>query len=448
MRQAHRADKAVRTRPCSKMIPVIREVAFGNEAVLPDTPHPFTDAKSKIPTIVFAHLCGNSIQFELDEQVKNEKAKQVFKAFRSGWLEKNMEVAWYEFAKSVKSTGDAAFVGFRHKGKFGWKILSYTTGSTLYPHYHPITGELDLFARAFTVDENGETINYMEAWDNRNMYLFREDSKAGSTTISTSEQIYSIDGYALQSVTTHSFPFIPVTYFRDENGPCWSPSQDTIEQYELAFSRMSQNNAAYAFPIMYFKGDNVEIQGSITRGTVTSVTMGKDDEAGFLNRQDVSSAFITQLDKLYKVIYEQSFAVIPPDLKSGDLPGVAVKLLYSPAYEKALTDAQEYQHSIEQMQTIFKEGYGTEIGMQREMTALRLNSWIKPYIHQNWTETITNMAMAVQNGFLSRKRANEVADEYATPQDWEQILSETKEEQQHDLLLQTQKQVNNVQTQE
>ena len=67
------------------------------------------------------HLCGNDIQFELEGDTENEKVKDTFFKFRTGWAVKDMEIAWYEAAKSVKITGDTAFVGYLRKGIFYWK---------------------------------------------------------------------------------------------------------------------------------------------------------------------------------------------------------------------------------------------------------------------------------------------------------------------------------------
>lgn len=48
------------------------------------------------------HLCGNDIQFEMEGDNENEKVKDIFFKFRTGWAVKDMEIAWYEAAKSVK----------------------------------------------------------------------------------------------------------------------------------------------------------------------------------------------------------------------------------------------------------------------------------------------------------------------------------------------------------
>lgn len=110
-------------------------------------------------------------------------------------------------------------------------------------------------------------------------------------------------------------------------------SQDNIDKYELAISHLCQNNMAYAFPIMLLKGEDVEIQGDMY-GAVKAITMGKDDDAGFMNRPEASQSFELQINTLLKMIFMGSFVVMPPEVKSGDLPGVAIKLIYSPSLEK------------------------------------------------------------------------------------------------------------------
>ena len=190
---------------------------------------------------------------------------------------------------------------------------------------------------------------------------------------------------------------------------------------------------AYAFPIMYMKGDDVELIGDMF-GSVKALTMGADDDAGFLQKQDASGSFNVQLEALYRMIYEQSFTVIPPEVKSGDLPGVAVKLLYSPAMEFAIKDAQEYNSFIDGMVRIYTHGYGTECGEITRFNRLNIYAWILPYTPQNDAETVTNLATAVQNGFLSKQTASEKIPMYSKNSEWNRIMLELKEQQQADLL--------------
>ena len=388
------------------------------------------------------HLCGNDVQFELYYGKDTESYTDLFNTFRLGWAVKNMEIAFYEAAKSVKTTGDTAFVGFMSGGKFGWRVLSYLNGDVLYPHYDPITGEMDMFAWTYkSLDSNGnEVTTWMELWDSQYFYRFKRNEKGLGKVINAVKGMFNMSGFELaQPVAKHGFPSIPVAYYRDEDGPCWSKSQDTIGQYEVAFSQMSQNNQAYAFPIMYFKGSDIRLIGDL-KGAVKAVTIpDSNGEAGFLNRQDASASFNTQLDKLYRMIYEQSFAVIPPELKSGDLPGVAIKLLYSPAYEFAMHDAQTYSHLVNKMQSIYTFGYGTEIEKLTDFEKLKVYSWIKPYIHLNETELVTNLGLSVQNGFMSKRTASEDISMYTRSNEWDRILREQKEKQQMELAMELDK---------
>lgn len=386
-----------------------------------------------------AHLCGNDIQFEMPSSTENESVNETFFKFKEGWSVKDMEIAWFESAKSVKTTGDVAFVGYKKNGKFYWKILSFINGDKLYPHYDSVTGELSLFAREYSdIDEDGNTTtSYVEIWDDTYLYRYRKSKTGVSGVFNHVKGWFGLTGYSLISKEPHNFPFMPVAYKRDDNGACWSFSQGSIDQYELAFSQLTQNNVAYAFPIMYMKGNDVSLIGDMT-GSVKGITMGTDDDAGFLNTPDGSSLFTLQLNTLYKMIYEQSFCVIPPEVRSGDMPGVAVKLLYSPAVEFAMKDAQEYSSYIDKMVRIYMEGYGTEIGKVRDFNALSVYAWISPYVPQNDSELIQNLAMAVQNGFESRQTASEKIPMIAKNSEWERIIKEQKEQQQNDILAQIQ----------
>lgn len=390
------------------------------------------------------HLCGNDIQFELADKKDDDESRQVFNTFKRGWAKKNMEVAWYQFAKSVKATGDGAVVGYLDNGKFGWKVLSFLNGDRLYPHYDLKTGRLNVFARAYSnYDENGRAIKrYVDVWDDEFYYRY---SAAGDYSSSVVERFknalksaFNVSGYTLDIQERHGFDRMPVAYHRDEWGPCWTFAQETADNYEMAFSRLAQNNHDFGLPIMYVKGEGSEEVSKEDMSHASKVFfLPSDGDMGFLQKQDASNAYKIELDTLEKQIYTQSFTVKPPELKSGDLPGVAIKLLYSPAVEKAMADANEYDDCVDAMVDIFTFGYGVESEMRLQFNSVEIAHYIKPYVHQNDTELTNNLAMQVQNGYLSKQTASEKST-YATPQEWDRILKEKKNEQMMGLLLQEQ----------
>lgn len=370
------------------------------------------------------HLCGNDVQFDLLNK-ESESDKSVLEAFRDGWQEKDLELAFYELAKSVKTTGDGAIAAYLENGEYSWLSLSFLKGDRLYPHYDH-RGKLSLFARAFTdYDEQGENLqNFVEVWDNTNYYLLQDKDGAIATF---ERQGLELDGYEIVKQHPHGFQRVPIAYHRDDNGACWSMSQRSIELYEESFSQMAQNNKAFGEPILYFKGDNIDCVPNVN-GTLKMITMGNEDSAGYLPGQSASDSYQKQLDLTYKMIYEQSFAVIPPELKSGDLPAAALKILYSPAYEKAVIDCADFQNALSDMVEMFAYGYGLEKKMTIDFANIPLKWWLKPYVHVNWSTTVSDLAQAVNSGFISKETASERLSEYATPKEFARILAEKQRE--------------------
>lgn len=382
------------------------------------------------------HITGNDIQFELSGKVGSEQEElekqQDFITFRQGWLDMDMENRFYEFTE-YKIVGDAAVVGYFDKdGHARARTLSYLRGDTLYPHRNAITGEMEVFARKYAdYDEEGRYYNeYVEIWDNKYLYRARRGvPKTGTQKIiSKIKDLFGISGYEIYEQKEHGFDRCPVAYFREDFGPCFIFSQETIETYEEAFSYFCENNRAYAFPIMWSKGDGVNFVPDEITGAAKYIEIeDSNGAAGFLEKAEVSAAFNTQLKLLYDMIYEQSFGVKPPELKSGDLPGVAVKLLFSPAIEQAIHDSQKLQQFLNELVYIVKYGYGFEKNCQASLMNLPINAWIEPYIHQNDSELVTNLATAVQNEFLSKQTASERIPKYSRNDEIERIMREDLE---------------------
>lgn len=409
------------------------------------------------------HLTGNPVKFEITDGAQSatdeEKDQKMLIKFKKIWLLASMEIQLFEAVNAWNSMGDAATVGYiDDDGHFGAKTLSYLNGDVLYPHFDSITGKMNLFARKYyDYDENGiESIEWLEVWDKTNLYRYKNilDPDKEKEVKGALPDNFEAAGFKLVSKKPHGFPFLPVAYARREDGPCWSMVQNIIEDYEEAYSYLCENNKAYAFPIFFVNGagEEIDINGDM-HGSAKYITMNdKDASAGFLNGTDASNAFATQLDKSYNLIYELSFTVKPPELKSGDLPGVALKLLYSPAIEFATIDGKHLQPYIDQLVKMVKFGTGYQEDSISDYMTLPVHGEIVPYVHQNSTEIITNLATAVQNGFLSHQTASERLPDFPKNDEYSRIVEEQKEKQQQDLLndieLQDNQTENNIEEEE
>lgn len=401
----------------------------------------------KVPRFAFAwqqviatkhlcHLTGNDIQFDLNAPEESDEVKGNFTVFKDDWQEKGLNEAFYRFAKSVKCTGDAAFVGFMENGKFGWSVLSYLDGDELFPHYDR-RGRMDCFARRYRCyGTDGTEVSCLEVWDNKYLYrLHAPENGEKGAGYSFAGGSARVDNYILDVAEAHGFPEVPVAYLRDPYGPCWIFSQKCIEEYEIQFSQMAQNNKVFGEPILYLQGDNIAAEHDIS-GSIRILEMGPDDKAGYLNAQSASDSYIKELDELKQQIYDLSFIVKAPELKSGDLPAAALKILYSPAYEKAKMDAEEYNPALQDMVRIFSYGDGLEREMTLAFAALPMVAWIRPYAHLSESAIMADLATGVQNGFVSRRTASERAWFYTVDNEWQRLVEEEKETERADLLAQ------------
>lgn len=399
-----------------------------------------------ITTKHIIHIVGNDVQFELSEdekssqknglngeleasiELQDDDSTKLLSIFKSGWIDLDMEIRFYEAVRSYMITADCAIVGFIQKdGTPSFRTFSFLNDDKLYPHVNSITGEMELFARKYyDYDDEGEAVTeWVEVWDDTYIYRCKHSLKPKNVT-SFIKTIFGLNGFEIVEQVRHGFTFCPVAYARNEDGPCWAAGQQTIENFEEALSYFFENNKAFAFPILLLSGDGIELHGDMN-GSVKSISIDSSDgDAHFLENNDISASYNTLLTKFYDLIYEQTFTVKPPELKSGDLPGVALKLLYSPAIECAICDAQKLQPFLNKLVKMVKFSWGLKKECQADLMKLGINAWIEPYVHQNDSELVTNLATAVQNNIISCKTASERLSKYTKNDEFERILKQLK----------------------
>lgn len=382
------------------------------------------------------HISGNDVRHELTDSDNNEEKQELFLRWQKGWLDENIETRLYYFYKSSYIVGEAALLFYLKDKKMHTKNLSFLNGDTLYPHYDSITGKLDAFARKFSDydEENNEYVQWLEVWDEKYLRRYRRDVQGFRGAVTKVKELFGLDGWVLVDEDLHGFERVPVTYHRREEGACWSFVQDAIDKYELAVSYLCQNNMAYAFPIMVLQGDNVEVQGDIY-GQVKAITADKESSIKYLERSDNTAAFELQLNTLLRQIFLGAFAVMPPEVRSGDLPGVAIKLIYSPSLDRAMVDAKEFDHVIDDTNELFTYAYGIQEEKSTQFKSLNILSYIVPYIHQNTAELINNLVQAKSSGILSAETASEQTT-YGKNCEFAKITAEAKEAEKADLLYQ------------
>lgn len=374
-----------------------------------------------IVTKRLTHLCGNNIEFKAPGS-----SEDLVTEFKNGWIDKNMEIAWFESAKSAAITGDCAFCGyFDSEGRFRWKTFSYLKGDILYPHHNPVTEELEIFGRQYKqLDEDGNSVDFLDVYDNAYVTTYRRGG--GGFWGNIKRKLWGSEWEQVGEPIAHGFPFIPVSYHRPMDSPIWSPVQDLIDKLEIAISQLAENNKTYAFRLLFLKGDNVSTVIDAS-GQPTAIVGDENSDAKYLDKADPSSSFEAQIKYYLQWIFMGSFTVLPPEVKSGDLPGVAIKLLYSPAIEVAMEESQEWDSFIDSMVRTFKVGYGKEKKMSAQFDNMNVRGEIIPYVHQNDAEIINNLNSSVLAGTLSARTAASKHPE-AAADEWDRIEEEKQME--------------------
>ena len=330
-------------------------------------------------------------------------------------------------------------MGFLGKdNELKWRVFSFLDGDVLYPHFNSF-GELELLARvSHQYDKDGfEIKETIEVWDSTYYSVYKANVGAGRTIVDRLKGMIGMDGYELVSRTTHGFPSIPVAYMRDDDGPGWTPSQSGIECYELSFSQMAHNNQAYGEAILVLRSKG-EMPPNITRGlngSIKEIDLGEDDEAKFLEGQSASQSYMSQIETTDEMIYRQSNCVkTPTDLKSGDTPASAVKLLFAPSLNQAMADGNECKPFLDQMWRIHACAYGIRNNCLLDAVSLPVTNWIKPFVHLSESAISADLVALVGAKVIARETAAERASFYSKPGEMERIMNEKKQEQDIDLV--------------
>lgn len=383
------------------------------------------------------HLTGNDLQIELSGTDHDESDDELFDNMVSDWQSSGREEDVYESIKAREKVADVAFVAaLDEKGNLRAKVLSYEKGDILYPHYDE-WGELKYFARLtkqYDYD-NHQTQETVELWTDSEIVTYVRE--VGSSVVLRIGRFLGLEGWKEVSRKSHGFDFVPVAYMRRDEGPGWSGSQDLIENYELSFSQMAHNNQAFGEPILVLKS-KAEMPPNISRGlngTAKSISMDVEDKAEYLEGQSASESYIKQLETLEDMIYRGSSIVkSPTELKSGDTPATAIKLLFTPNMSYCESEAKEIAPYLRKMWKIHAFAYGRKNNCLVKACSIKANVWIKVYIPISESAIVSDLVALTGAGILSKMTAGERAPFYAKSCEWKRVQKEQKEKQDAELL--------------
>lgn len=364
-------------------------------------------------------LLGNNIGFKVISNHSNQKGEDILARYREGWEAHNLEVAIDNAFASDYITADCAVYVYLDNGKVGWRVFSYQDDDILYPHYHPLTGKIELLGRKYWEEDwDGKKSCYLDVID-RNFFVTYKQNDEGKWEMESDP-------------IAHGFPICPVAYHRRNTGPVWASSQPLIDGYELAISQFAENNAAYALRILYTLGGDMEVMTN-TDGTPARIdSSDANAKVGFLEpAEGADGAFASQLGIMEKNIMRGSFAVETPEIKSGsDMSSLTVKMLFADSFTKALEDSMEYQPFLDRVATLFRYAYSVELGKPSDFEQFIIKPYLAPYVFMSESDVVNSLVQLVAAGVLSKQTATEIAYDtgYGTADEWSRILQEAHDQ--------------------
>lgn len=365
-------------------------------------------------------LLGNNVGMRLVSEATSQTMIDRLSFFRSGWEEKDMEVAINDAIDAAFCVADAAVYVYMDDGKVRWRVFSFNAGDVLYPHYDTLTGDLSLFGRLYNQsDWDGNVRRYLDVVDKTHFVTYREKENN--------------DGWEMEGEPIpHGFPVCPVAYHRNDLGPVWTASQALIDGWEVALSQFSENNAAYALRILYTLGAEFEMMSNVDGTPARIDSIDPNARVGFLEpAAGADGAFVKQLDLMKKEILRGSFVVETPEIKSGaDISSRTVKMMFADSYMKAMADSMEYQGFLNRVVALFKHGYFLETSRIDQAEGLKVKAYLDPFIFLSENDVIAGIQQLVTSGAMSVKTATELAYNigYSSPDEVSRILQESHDE--------------------
>lgn len=306
------------------------------------------------------HLCVNTMCHTLLNTEPTDVQQANFIRFKQAWAEKNMEGAKTKLVQDQKSYGDAALLFFMDDGILRTQNINYGDGYVIITHKAD-SGKHVLECLYYSVtDDDGNTITYLDCYDDQYMTRFTNQQDDASNTTMTG-------GWMKHEPVLHGFSEIPLITKRGE--VAWNRGQRTIESYEALYNTFIVIQKRHGWGALYIKGkfnsNGQKIAGAVVLNDTTSDPAA---DAKYLN-PPAPQNIIETLELMEQTIQKSTGTtfILPKDIKiSGDTSGLAVEMTQELDMATAQDGVIEWQNVANKMSRLFKEGIAKELVKAKE----------------------------------------------------------------------------------
>lgn len=310
-----------------------------------------------------------------------------------------LDVAFLELVQSVFQTGDGAIYLYSVGNTIEFKVFSTLYGDKLYPSYddkrRPVVAReytlndrraVDVF-RTYSIetwvqgDVGKEENNGMKSWWSKIRNWFK-----GADFVESEDgwrRVRNDDTQITQELNA-------CVYFRIDD-VVWGVAQDDIEGMERAMSYIAEECKSMAFPDMFVKATKIDSMPPMSaHGRTWAVRGSADDikaaDVKAIEKPDMSNIATVDLKNRYDSIMRATMSVfVDPELvKSSDISGTGIKILYGPEIQYAQNMWPQFYPQLKYLVEVFKHLVAkVETEDKDAYTTLRTSVWQEIYLPED-----------------------------------------------------------------
>ena len=252
---------------------------------------------------------------------------------------------------------------------------------------------MEAFARFYSIeDEKGSVVGCCDIID-----------KDYYTTYRTKEK-----GWEFVESQAHGFRTIPVVYHCRREGAYHTSVQGNIDETEKSISRLSEDNRTKSKSRYNLKTKNPNNIQVANMGLSDLIITETDGDLKLIAGADISTQFKYEYEMQMETIYNKLGIVFVKSKSSGDMPVGSMKLLFYPTERVCRNLKEEFNGTLDKINTIFKAGIAMEYPeLALNMAKFRVNASIKTFTPQDDQSYNQMVGQLLSYGAISTQTAAE-----------------------------------------
>lgn len=366
--------------------------------------------------VILAHIFGNPIVHKDISPVKQKDSNKTIAVYKNLWQYFNMDNIVRNFFGRSLICGDAAlFLTINKRNEIVGKTLSFLDKDDLAVK-QDITGEvITIYRRYNAKNEDNEINTYIDVITNDSIKTYLADS---NELVNEQKLVYS---------------FLPAVYHYRPFGAWWSFVQRNIDEYEMEFSILAQDNVAKA-KSKYFMSTTRPQQVNLKNFADSDVFVAdKDSDMKIIQPSSLSEAFKFTMDENKEIITRSLGYIFPKIQNSGDMPTGSMKAQFFPTERICMEFINEFAPVLDEISWIFQQLVDT-LYPNLKIRDMQISSKIKLFSPMDNLSTLTSFADAMSKDGATPRSIVNANPEFFDDDDLEYMEQRQKEKMEVDKL--------------